>query len=251
MNYQEAIKYLQHGRDKGRRPLPGVATYMVALDNGDIGVKYHNTVIVLWKPDGTIRLDSGGWRTATLKNRMNEYLPSKYSVWQDKGIWYLHQRDDNTDEVVTFEDGITILPDGFIDLNTTGGNSTELLKLREQVKEYAKEFMEALVDGQIGPPKEGDCLYCSYTDGAGQTWGEITKDRTHVLVHMNEGDYVPALLLRAVEVMPISIAAHDWVVQQVFGNLQNRSYYSFEGICRTQVHRALFRYLCRLVGLAS
>src|SRR5689334_18060408 len=39
---------------------------------GDIRLWLYQTAIVTWKPDGSVVLDSGGWKTVTTKARMNE-----------------------------------------------------------------------------------------------------------------------------------------------------------------------------------
>ena len=38
-------------------------------------VRYHSTDIVTYRKDGSIVLSSGGWRTSTTKERINEYIP--------------------------------------------------------------------------------------------------------------------------------------------------------------------------------
>lgn len=55
-------------------------------------VTYHGTPVVQIFTDGTIKLDTGGYRTVTTKRRMNQAarefnLP--YSVWQKDYEWYV------------------------------------------------------------------------------------------------------------------------------------------------------------------
>lgn len=75
-----------------------------------LNVRFHDTIIIQKKLDGTIVLDSGGWRTVTTKTRINqfanEYCGGRFGVYQKKGEWYLtfpylEWRDD-----VPFEDGM-------------------------------------------------------------------------------------------------------------------------------------------------
>lgn len=56
------------------------------------GVRLHKTNVVTFHSDGSIVLDSGGWKTVTTKDRMNRALPEGWSVYSDRGVWYLDQR---------------------------------------------------------------------------------------------------------------------------------------------------------------
>jgi len=78
-------------------------THLVNLAGGDFGVKLHNTVIVEVRQDGTYKLTSGGYRTATTKDRLNKYGP--LGIWQHKGEWYYKDEEGNQQ---TFEDGILV-----------------------------------------------------------------------------------------------------------------------------------------------
>lgn len=70
-------------------------------------VTYHSTDVVKVFPNGRIELDSGGWRTATTKTRMNQasnQLGLGFTVWQKDFNWYV-DIDGHTQE---FEDGKAI-----------------------------------------------------------------------------------------------------------------------------------------------
>lgn len=63
--------------------------------NGTLCVKYHNTIVWQRKPDGTVILDSGGWRTRTTSLRMCQAFRQfgyPYNVHQVKGAWYVYDR---------------------------------------------------------------------------------------------------------------------------------------------------------------
>lgn len=66
-------------------------------------VTYHNTVVVDWDAHrGTIILNTGGWKTATTKLRMNQasnQFGLGYQVYQQNHSWYVRYRD----EVLAFE----------------------------------------------------------------------------------------------------------------------------------------------------
>ena len=55
------------------------------------GVRLHKTNVVTFHSDGSIVLDSGGWKTVTTKDRINCALPPGWSVYSTRGVWYLSQ----------------------------------------------------------------------------------------------------------------------------------------------------------------
>jgi hypothetical protein len=86
--YNEALKVL-NGRKSKR--LPKTATTLRMLDNGDIGLEYHSTIVVTYFKDGGYKLDNGGWFTMTTKKRMNDF--TDLVVCQSKGKWYVNGYD--------------------------------------------------------------------------------------------------------------------------------------------------------------
>ena len=75
-------------------------------DEGDTLVTYHETVVVMLKGD-TVTLNSGGYRTATTKRRMNETSARfhlGYRVFADAGHWYVQTWQQAR---VPFVDGMT------------------------------------------------------------------------------------------------------------------------------------------------
>ena len=69
----------------------GTVATKVKKEGGVTGIKYHATNVVEFT--GTmIVLDSGGWRSATTKTRMNQasnQFNLGYSVWQKSREWFV------------------------------------------------------------------------------------------------------------------------------------------------------------------
>jgi hypothetical protein len=83
----------------------------------DLCVQYRDTVVARRYLNGAVELNSGGWRTATTKMRMNQALYQwarryiRYSVIQRKGEWYVSTCDLRTAEhgkPIPFFDGIVL-----------------------------------------------------------------------------------------------------------------------------------------------
>src|SRR3990167_5719753 len=69
---------------------------------GDRVVRLHQTDIVTFKVNGDIVLSSGGWRTVTTKDRINQFAPVR--VYAERGVWYVS----NGDAAIPFVDGLTL-----------------------------------------------------------------------------------------------------------------------------------------------
>lgn len=88
-----------------------------------------------------------------------------------------------------------------------------------KIGKYAHTFAEAFVEGVVGEPGFGDCLYCGMhaekVSAEGRAWksaknltprkpgelslGEQQKDTSHLAAHVKEGYLVPSLLARVIE----------------------------------------------------
>lgn len=67
-------------------------------------VVFHRTVIIFRKSEGAYVLDSGGYRTVTTKQRLNQLLPGGFSISQTDFAWTVHTpRGD-----IPFTDGMVV-----------------------------------------------------------------------------------------------------------------------------------------------
>lgn len=101
-----------------------VGTHCTTVSHNPLRVTYHSTVLVEEIVKGgapsplRYRLDSGGYRTATTKTRINQAANEYglgFRVFQDKGAWYVNtlgidngQRFASFDNVIPFVDGMMI-----------------------------------------------------------------------------------------------------------------------------------------------
>ena len=252
MNFTDANALLV-GRYKHSKKL-GNNTYLVRNDDGSVAVKLHDTNVVTMKEDGTIILDSGGWRTNTTKERMNHYMPSGYDISQRKSIWYLIHRTYNakngwkTVAEMTFKDGCGINPNGTIFGGLSAIGEKKQAKLTADVKEYAKRFINALEKGKVGLPSTGDCWYCSMTTAEdGKTLGDSTNDNTHILAHIKENYFVPSLLVNACNERGVSrIAMHNIYSMMQLKNMTGCI--SWDAV-KSQVQSAITKYVSTRLGL--
>ena len=162
---------------------------------GDRKIRFHHTDILTFKPDGAIRFDTGGWRTATTLERMNVHQ-KLVTMWCEKRIWYAVPRSKlrggypygKKEDAVVFGDGMIYSPEfGFKNC----GNLKELKQYEKQIREYAKKCVDAM---PLPMPDNGDCWYCVLKTDDGKSLGEATGDNDHLLQHVKDGYVVPALV---------------------------------------------------------
>lgn len=116
MTYLELNANLK-GRCKQQRKL-GRSTWAIrreypsVLDNY-IAIRYHNTDIINFYPNGNVSMDIGRWFTVTTKQRLNHYLPHGYRVYSYKGEWFLYEPG-MAMPLAVFTNGMTIHADGEI-----------------------------------------------------------------------------------------------------------------------------------------
>jgi hypothetical protein len=88
-NFTEALAYVEGGRDKWRRNVPGLTGTSVGYRGSDMAVRYHATDIVTFFCNGDILLQFNGWHTNTTRLRMNGCLPRGWKVYQKDWQTYL------------------------------------------------------------------------------------------------------------------------------------------------------------------
>jgi len=128
----------------------GQVATRVYNEGGDTLVRYHNTVVVKFNDDRVI-LDSGGWRTQTTKNRMNQASTQYdlgYHVYQRDYTWYVDFKGDTLE----FFDGIKLF------INPWGDKELleEWLDLDESEEYRDDHFFDMF---EIDPDELTECPY--------------------------------------------------------------------------------------------
>ena len=83
-------------------------TTLIDLGPDGIGLRLHSTVVVTFKADGRILLNTGGWHSGTTKDRLNRVaLAHGYRVFSEKYEWKV-ARFGAWKQAVDFEEGFTL-----------------------------------------------------------------------------------------------------------------------------------------------
>lgn len=150
-------------------------------------LRYQDTDIIRWCTDGSIVLNTGGWRTVTTKARYNEHLDG-IQVYQARGIWYVTAgRNSDSASTIEFYDGMVINPDGSI-IDT---GSVESDRVKDYTKRIAK-YCKLITEDTIVPPENGDCWVCMMFEKDGSK-----SDVDHLESHMDEGYMHGSILVNA------------------------------------------------------
>ncbi len=87
MRFADAWYLYSKAKDKASGKPLGNNTRLVRVNETTLAVRLHGTNVVEIHNDGTYTLRSGGWRTATTKDRINKYSPANVS--QRNWEWYV------------------------------------------------------------------------------------------------------------------------------------------------------------------
>jgi hypothetical protein len=252
--YREASVYLG---GKIERPIPRSERGMksvnriVRRDEKTIALHMHATDVVTWKDDGTTVLDSGGWKTPTTKERIQDFAAVR--IVQARGEWYICA---DGEHVGVFADGMCIMADGtyfgMIALDD-GKKAREGKKLRARVRGYCEGFFDAMAKGEVHRPYAGDCLYCA--------WITLGGDKEHLLSHIEESYFVGSLLENAIKRFKVCPLARDYVsacwIAQTEGHAQREeargviAHEYMRGIARRDVVKSMYRFMCAELGFAG
>ncbi len=157
-----------------------------------IHIKLHNTNIMTFYREGNIKLNSGGWRTVTTSQRINQFLPGHIRVSSDKGVWWVYMYGERT----LFVDNMEINPDGTLPpIDDEHMRQIEADKKdKKRIKKYVDGLTEEVYDKVLATDGKSDCLYCQIEFG-NPSFREVTD---HLDMHMQESYYMITLLASAV-----------------------------------------------------
>jgi len=179
-----ADSYLK-GRDSAKL---GNNTVVKRTEGGRIAVYLHRTPIIEYNLDGVITLRSGGWRTSTTKQRINELMPAGFGLHQAKHEWYVTTPRGQYE----FYDGMELQSDGLLvgykSFEGAGPTFVQSAKhLRENPQWDVGERVEFKGDGRMRLPAHrhlnppSDDLPASRTEHLEPNWHGMGRWALHGL----------------------------------------------------------------------
>jgi len=157
-------------------------------------IRFHGTDIMTFPKKGGVILNSGGWKTATTKERMNSHQ-SECTIMQDKGMWYISSNPyQGKDSRIPYFDGIKIKNGTIINPKKSAHRKEQ--SLLRQIKAYCTVVKELDV---LPMPNAGDCWYCSMQTEDGKSWGDAAESHDHLLEHLKEKYIMGSLIFNALK----------------------------------------------------
>lgn len=225
MTYKELDALLQ-GRNQQSKKVDN-NTWAERRD-GCIAIRLHQTDVLTFAPNNRITVTSGGWKTPTTKNRINNFLPDGLRIWQERGTW-------RWSGGLPFTDGDVVLANGKLKAQKKDDKKEQ--KLRKQIREYAKLYANAI---PMSPPSGGDCWYCCMKTQDGKSLGDATHNTDHLVSHMKEKYVVPSLALSAMRASGFG----DALIAGAFSDQG-----CFSSFSKDRIAKAVARYLYLKFGL--
>lgn len=165
----------------------GNNTLGIFYKDGTEAIRFHNTDILFVK-DGVVTLNSGGWKTVTTKDRINQFLRHfdvPFYIQQRNHQWFIAQG--IFYDGMQFKNGQQISP-------VQTDNKLERDKMLKRIKKY----VDLITEDNLPFPDNGDCWYCLMTTkDSGKTLGDAFGDTSHLISHLEEGYVVGSLLVNA------------------------------------------------------
>lgn len=281
-SFDEAEDWLKGGRIKDERPLPGKETRLIRLDEDRIAVRYHVTDIVVYCRNGDVEVNTGGWNTLTTRGKIDQYMPLKECTYEstDGGTatymgrkWTLFS---NMGELVVVQGSwskdkrraavkilrrATLRADGTIESDCDKVSLHEQKAWRKRSAEFAKEFVDKFLKGEIPAPAVGDCWYCGMREvKTDKPLGESVNDSSHIVDHMGMGPdgmdevyYVPSMLYNATETFGApydkNVLAAFWTSQTDDFVIEARKRYSEQESVQRRLTTYLRRYIRKQLGM--
>lgn len=216
-----------------------------------IAVRFHSTDVVIFRPDGTAELRTGGWPTVTTKARLNEYAQGA-RVYSERGNLMVAPRGDggrytppDWAHAVRFFDGVRINSDGQITNPKEAPQSIFRAqdRMRAMIMHYVRGYVAALRSAKGLPaPSNGDCWGCLFR----------AQDRSleplgtgHLSEHFRDRYYVPSLAINALReagYRDLGIAMQLGILPSADGTGAERMRID-QTYTATSVARALRKYL--------
>lgn len=142
------------------RKCNGRSTVRYTTSDGTERIKYHDTVVLEVRKDGSIRLDSGGFRTVTTKERINTYQ-NIVSIWQAKGEWSVH----TGEAVIPFTDGMEFRKNGQLIGGKRAASKADAevnrkRRVARKIARYCTALKKEIAENGVPRPSNGDCFLC-------------------------------------------------------------------------------------------
>jgi len=193
MWYADVDEALHFNRDSNGKSMEkrseGYKTELLRRDKSTIVLRLFEMDIMTWRP-GSLELRAGTWQTRTTSERIRKYLPRGFALWSESGLWSLM----GSGRTYWWKDGITLHENGKVTGDASALELSNARRIRRVFRQYAKDYMNEAMQGELPAPDSGDCFLCQM-----EAQSESPASSNHLLSHVEEGYFVPSLLIAALK----------------------------------------------------
>lgn len=150
-------------------------TLKIEYKDGTTAIRFHDTDIITTIKNGTQILNSGGFRTKTTKERLNDHI--RPYVSQSNYRWYVGG--------VLFFDGIKI-KDGKVLNKSSAPKEKDARPIKKRIDKYCN----LITKDNLPIPNNGDCWYCLMFDKEG-------RQTDHLNQHLKDGYLFGSILVNS------------------------------------------------------
>jgi len=186
--YEQADAYIRGGSDLYQRTIRGLKATQVIRRIDGIALRYHDTDVVHWHPNGDTTLNTGGWLTQTTSSRMCDF--TRLRVYPDAGRWKVAPIP-GPNQVPLWHrslpvvDGMRIDRDGWL---VSGVDFTQVeredewnAKVRNLLTKARRKYRQGAAGLDV--VREADCEHCEANHDLGREIQPGTE-RDHYLQHL-------------------------------------------------------------------
>jgi hypothetical protein len=124
------------------------------VNKANFYIPFSNKHVVSVELDGTVTLNTGGWRTPKAKKVMNEYLKNMKHTWKIcviKNKWFLC----GIGKKYEYKDGLVITPKNIV-LSVQECTDEENVDIKREINMYVAQYITLWADGRIPVPTTAD-----------------------------------------------------------------------------------------------
>lgn len=258
---EEILLTNKMGKTLERRKLAN-HTYAIRKSESEIAVRLHDTDIVTFVKGKGVRLNSGGWRTMTTRQRINNYLPPGTRLEVNRGVWSIVRMTKHMEEggghhfsypvadKWLYEDGIMLRYSGApVNRKSQARIEREVkeaTRLRKMARDYALRYVNAVEAGEVPLPGAGDCWHCLMKTQDGVAMGDLGSRSDHIESHIEEDYFVPSLAVNAL----LEKNYREYQLGFILGWDEERGVLGGRLFSKDIVYRAIVNYVAkRLTGV--
>lgn len=195
ITYEVCSNLFAKARDKEKGKKLQYSNTLLKKDGDKFLIRLYDTEIISITPQNVLTLDSGGYKTNTTKYRINELTNADIS--QAKKVWYVKGGTEFFDGIQIDLKGNVLNPIPEI-IKESLANKRKLLD--KLITKYCDGFQKIVKAGELQVPGNGDCWYCVMVTNKGICLGDATENDKHIIEHLREQYFVPALLYNAIKI---------------------------------------------------